>query len=63
GDLVMADADGVVVIPGELRAKVTEAALEIEAAEVEIRRAVDAGAPLAAARRDAGYHRLQRPAR
>lgn len=36
GDLVLGDADGVVVIPSELRVEVTEAALEIEAAETEI---------------------------
>lgn len=60
GDLVVGDADGVVVIPRERREEMLALAREIEAAEARIRAAVRAGGSLREARERAGYHRLQR---
>lgn len=58
-DRIVADADGVVVVPAGRAAEVLEVALEVDAAEDRIRRAVRSGASLADARRRVGYHDLQ----
>lgn len=60
GDVVVGDADGVVVVPRRLEAAVLEAAQRIEAVEEAIRRDVRAGAALVEARAAHGYHLLQR---
>ena len=59
GDLVLGDADGVVVIAVRLIDKVLDIAVGIEAAEERIRRAVLAGTRLDEARKVHGYHALQ----
>lgn len=59
GDALRGGRDGVVAIPSSRISEVIEAAEEIEAVEDSIRTAVAAGSPLAAARRDHGYHTLQ----
>ncbi len=59
GDLILGDADGVVVIPASLEREVERAAKEIAAAEGEIRLGIEAGERLADARFRTGYHRLQ----
>lgn len=59
GDVVLGDADGVVVIPAAAATEVLEAATEIGAAEEWIRMATEGGLALVDARRDAGYHSLQ----
>ncbi|HCL78368.1 MAG TPA: diguanylate cyclase [Synergistaceae bacterium] len=58
-DIVVGDADGVVVIPQEFEEKVLATALEIEAAEEKIRSAVEKGMRLADARKEFKYHSLQ----
>lgn len=60
GDIVIGDADGVVVVPKEFEEKVLAVALEIEEAEDQIRAAVDSGMRLDDARKQFQYHRLQR---
>jgi regulator of RNase E activity RraA len=59
GDIVLGDADGIVVVGHADAAAVLEVAREIDAAESAIRAAVARGTRLDAARRDVGYHRLQ----
>lgn len=59
GDIIVGDADGVVVIPKEFEEKVLATALEIEAAEDKIREAVDNGMRLDEARKHFRYHSLQ----
>jgi regulator of RNase E activity RraA len=51
GDTVVADDDGVVVVPAGHAAAVLELAGEIEAADAELLRQVDSGVPLAVARK------------
>lgn len=58
-DLILGDADGVVVIPASLEQDVERVAREIAAAESHIRHAIDAGERLADARARTGYHGLQ----
>jgi regulator of RNase E activity RraA len=60
GDLVVGDDDGVVVVPRDRIDDVAAAAGEIAAAEQRILESVRQGASLAAARREHGYHALQR---
>ncbi|MTD57052.1 RraA family protein [Amycolatopsis pithecellobii] len=59
GDLVVGDADGVVVVPAARATEVFDVATEIVAREDEIRSAVRAGSKLMAARIKFGYHHLQ----
>lgn len=59
GDLVVGDADGVVIVPFEKETEVLEAAEQIEDAEAAIRRSILEGRRLDEARAERGYHRLQ----
>jgi 4-hydroxy-4-methyl-2-oxoglutarate aldolase len=59
GDLLLGDADGIVVIPSRREDEVLEVARAIEDAEDAIRAAVLAGSRLDDARRLRGYHSLQ----
>lgn len=61
GDLLRGDADGVLVIPREHEDAVLAAAEEIDAIEQQIRALIDQGKTLVEARRQLGYHQLQRP--
>lgn len=61
GDLIMADDNGVLVIPYEKAADVLSAAKEIDDAESKIVDAIRQGCPLAEARLKFGYDTLQRP--
>lgn len=58
-DVVVGDADGVVVVPAGHEARLLEVATQIEAAEQAIRDQVLAGVRLDQARASSGYHRLQ----
>lgn len=60
GDLLLGDADGVVVVPGGRENAVLQTALQIERAEDAIREAIGRGERLDEARRRAGYFELQR---
>ena len=59
GDIIIGDADGVVVVPKELEEKVLATALEIEVAEDQIRAATEKGMRLDEARKQFNYHSLQ----
>ena len=59
GDLVLGDADGIVVVPSEREEEVLLAAQEIEEREEAIRQLVLGGARLDDARAQHGYHALQ----
>jgi regulator of RNase E activity RraA len=58
-DIVMADANGVVIIPRARAQEVAQTARRIEAAETGIRERIAAGKTLGAARAELGYHSLQ----
>ncbi|HTR46152.1 MAG TPA: RraA family protein [Verrucomicrobiae bacterium] len=60
GDILRGDADGVVVIPQEHETEVLAVSEEIDAAEEAIRKSVRAGKRLSEARKEYGYHKLQR---
>jgi len=60
GDLVIGDADGVVVVPRLRMQEVLTRALETRVVEAQILDAALAGMPLAESRRKHGYHTLQR---
>lgn len=60
GDIVVADQDGVVFVPAACAAQVFERALMMQAVELRIVAAALSGMPLAQARREFGYHTLQR---
>jgi regulator of RNase E activity RraA len=60
GDLVVGDADGIVVVPRSREREVLAVALQIEQAEDGIREAILRGERLDEARRRAGYFELQR---
>lgn len=59
GDLVLGDADGVVVLPSAREREILDVALAIEKAEEAIRSGVLSGSRLDDARRQGGYHSLQ----
>lgn len=58
-DIVVADANGVVVVPRERAREVAETARMIEAVESRIREAIAGGKSLRQAREELGYHQLQ----
>lgn len=60
GDLVVGDADGLVVVPAEREEEVLALAEVIAGAEERIRKNVEGGGTLRAARKAEGYHSLQR---
>jgi regulator of RNase E activity RraA len=59
-DIVVADANGVVVVPRHRAAEVAETARRIEDTESRIREQIAAGKTLGEARTALGYHTLQR---
>ncbi len=59
GDIIVGDADGVVVVPKEFEEKILAVAQEIEAAEELIRAATEKGMRLDEARKQFNYHSLQ----
>jgi regulator of RNase E activity RraA len=59
-DIVVADANGVLVIPRDRAREVAELARSIENVESEIRTHIAAGMTLGEARKALGYHSLQR---
>lgn len=60
GDVLIADANGVVAVPRDRAQEVAEAARKIEAVEAKIRAELSAGKTIAQARAALGYHTLQR---
>lgn len=61
-DIVVADANGVVIVPREHARKVAETAQKIEGAEAAIRDSIAKGSTIGEARKAMGYHTLQRKA-
>ncbi|WP_426221651.1 RraA family protein [Pseudomonas sp. DWRC2-2] len=59
-DIVVADANGVLVVPRARAAEVAQVARQIEAVESQIRAQIEAGKTLKQARESLGYHTLQR---
>lgn len=59
GDILVGDADGIVVIPRSLEDKVLEAAKQVEDAEAAILEMIRKGTRLDEARRQFAYHQLQ----
>ncbi|KAF4546970.1 Aldolase/RraA-like protein 1 [Elsinoe fawcettii] len=59
-DVIVADSNGVVVVPRKRAAEVARLAHTIEHAEAKIREMIVAGCTIAEAREKAGYHTLQR---
>lgn len=59
-DIVVADANGVVVVSRERAREVAQVARQIEAVEADIRSLLDQGRTLKQAREELGYHTLQR---
>ncbi|MEY9335560.1 regulator of RNase E activity RraA [Pseudomonas protegens] len=59
-DIVVADANGVVVVPREHAREVAACARRIETVEADIRALLDQGQTLKQARETLGYHQLQR---
>ncbi|OQD60524.1 hypothetical protein PENPOL_c022G06957 [Penicillium polonicum] len=59
-DIVVADANGVVVVPRERAREVAEVARKVEKSEAGIREMIAGGATIAEAREQLGYHTLQR---
>ncbi|MET3415152.1 RraA family protein [Methylobacterium sp. 1030] len=58
-DIVVADANGALVVPRARAREVAELAREIEGVENQIRREIEGGKSLKAAREVLGYHNLQ----
>lgn len=61
-DIVVADANGVVVVPRQRAREVAQVAHKIEAVESDIRAQIAQGKTLGEAREALGYHTLQRKA-
>lgn len=59
-DIVVADANGVVIVPRNRAREVAEVARRIEKSEESIREMIAGGATIAEAREQLGYHTLQR---
>jgi regulator of RNase E activity RraA len=59
-DIVVADANGVVVVPRDRAREVAGIAAKIESVESEIRKLIVGGATIAEARKTLDYHTLQR---
>lgn len=59
-DIVVADANGVVIVPRARAREVAEVARQIEKSEAGIREMIARGATIAEAREKLGYHTLQR---
>ncbi|KAI9168083.1 Aspartate aminotransferase cytoplasmic [Paramyrothecium foliicola] len=59
-DIVVADANGVVIVPRDRAREVAEVARKIEQSEERIRQLIAGGASIAEAREQIGYHTLQR---
>ncbi|CAG8215920.1 unnamed protein product [Penicillium olsonii] len=59
-DIVVADANGVVIVPRDRAREVAEVARQVENSEAGIRKLISAGASIAEAREKLGYHTLQR---
>lgn len=59
-DIVVADANGVLVVPRARAAEVAQVARQIEAVESQIRAQIETGKTLKQARESLGYHTLQR---
>jgi len=59
-DIVVADANGVLVVPRARAEEVARTARQIEAVEARIRAQIEAGRTLKQARESLGYHTLQR---
>lgn len=59
-DIVVADANGVLVVPRDRAREVAELARKIEGVENQIRREIEGGKSLKEAREALGYHNLQR---
>ena len=59
GDILIGDADGVVVLPRELEDRILEVAEQIHEAEAAIRKLVAEGATITEARAKLNYHKLQ----
>lgn len=62
-DIVVADANGVVIVPRAYAAEVAACARQIESVEAEIRALISQGKTLKEARAALGYHNLQRKVR
>ncbi len=60
GDIVVADSNGVVIVPRSRACEVAAIACEIEQVEAAIRERIAAGATIREARSALGYHTLQR---
>jgi len=58
-DIVVADANGVVIVPRDRAAEVAACARQIESVEAEIRQQIAQGKSLKDAREALGYHHLQ----
>lgn len=59
-DIIVADANGVVVVPRARAQEVAQVARQIEAIEADIRALISQGRTLKQAREELGYHTLQR---
>jgi regulator of RNase E activity RraA len=59
-DIVVADANGVVIVPRDRAHEVAEVTRRIEKSEASIREKITGGATIAKAREELGYHTLQR---
>lgn len=59
-DIVVADANGVVIVPRDRAREVAEVARRIEKSEAGIREKIADGTTIAKAREELGYHTLQR---
>ncbi|KAJ5605001.1 hypothetical protein N7510_010155 [Penicillium lagena] len=59
-DIVVADANGVVIVPRDRAHEVARVARKIEKSEIGIREMIAGGATIAVAREKLGYHMLQR---